>query len=196
MKGRRYLERLVTRHLVGASLALAASILGLAYLAAVTNAVTLDQLAKGADLAIKCVAAVVGSAWALNRYFTGRVDEFQIRVDASVDVVAAGAFTESPDLGLLITRLDIVNTGKVLLPEFGQVVVVDEVFPSQEGVKSMPIFRWPISGLHPGPPIEPGSWSAINFACPIKASTAAVRIYLEVYVAAELRWTWHKTFKT
>jgi hypothetical protein len=156
---------------------------------------SLDKVAKAVDVILKSCAAIVGGAWALNRYFTSRTDELQLRVESDVQAISAGSFKESPDLGMLMGRLDIVNTSRSLIPVFEQRLVVDEVYPTPDGIEEVSLYAWPQSGLHPGGPIEPGSWSAINFSHSIPASTLAVRIYLEIYIEGALRWTWHKTFK-
>jgi hypothetical protein len=57
-----------------------------------------------------------------------------------------------------------------------------------------PLFRWPAEGLHPGGPIEPGSWVAINSEQAIPKDVHAVRIYLEVHFRDGMRWNWHRSF--
>ena len=109
--------------------------------------------------------------------------------------VLGGLFKETPSLGLLIARLDVVNTGKTLLSQMDQFLLLTEVSPAEHGVKERTLLRWPAQGTHPVGPIEPGSWSAINFAHPISSSTVAIRLYTELQVEGKAAWTWHKTFK-
>ena len=191
----RVLERLTTRHLVLSTSIFIAVVLTCVVSVLVLAPSGLDKMGKVVDVVLKSTAAIIGGAWALNRYFTTRTDELQLRVDSDVQAISAGSFKETADLGMLIARLDIVNTGKALLPEFEQRIIVNDVRPTTEGIKSDTLYTWPEKGLHPGGPIEPGSWSAINFAHTIPASTLAVQVYLEIYMNDSLNWTWHKTFR-
>jgi hypothetical protein len=156
---------------------------------------TLDQLTKISDVFLKATASVVAAAWALNRYFTARVDELKLSINSDVSVVPAGGFGDTPELGLLIVRLEVVNTGNSLVPDFDQFLVADEIYPTRDGVGERTLWRWPETGLHSGGLIEPGSWSAINTVHCISASTRVVRLYLEIHMDEAPKWSWHKTFK-
>lgn len=195
MRGLGIIEVLSTRHLVASTVALLLFVAGLICLVLVRGVVSLENLTSIVDLTLKVVAGIIGAAWALNRYFTTRVDALQIRVDADVDAVPAGNFKEAPGLGLLIARLDVVNTGKTLLKRMDQFLILTELCPSEEGVKERILLRWPVQGTHPVGPIEPGSWSATNFAQPISSTTVAIRLYTELHIEGRPAWTWHKTFK-
>jgi hypothetical protein len=189
------IEVLSTRHLMTSTFALLTLTSGLMLFVVTEGVVSLEKLASIVDVVFKVAAGIIGTAWVLNRHFMSRVDGLQIRIDADVNSVPAGQFKETPDLGLLIARLDVVNTGKTLLAHMEQFLVLTEVYPSEEGVKERTLLRWPAQGTHPVGPIEPGSWSATNFAHPISSSTAAVCLYTELHVAGKPAWTWHKTFK-
>jgi hypothetical protein len=117
MRGLGVIEALSTRHLVGSTVALLALATGLMALTVAKGVLSLEDLASVVDIAFKAAAGIVGTAWALNRHFTSRADGLQIRVDANVDSVPAGLFKETPDLGLLVARLDVVNTGRTLLSQ-------------------------------------------------------------------------------
>ena len=188
------LENLVTRDLGLSIVAVTVGALAVGALVIDGQLATIDLLAKGVDILLKVVGSVVAAAWALNRYFILRTDDLQLRVDAAVDIGKAGSFEATPGLGLLLVRLDIVNTGKALVPPFHQCLVVDEIYPDYRGLAEKRLSRWPEIGLHPGGSIEPGSWSAINFTLPIAESARVVRILLEIYIDNQLEWTWHRNF--
>lgn len=153
---------------------------------------TVDQLSKAVDAIFKATAIVVGALWALNRYYIGRTDVPQLRVDPTIDFIPG----KEPDgFGLLVYRLDVVNTGKTLIPTYQQFLRLDSVHALQNGVVHDEITRWPLEGTSNGGPTEPGSWSAINNAHPIPPGTTAVRLYLEIKLVPEKTWTWHQTFK-
>lgn len=194
-RGGKLLERLMTRQLPATvTCAILVLLMVLTALLVFTSA-TIEQIGGIVDISLKVIASIVGGAWALNRYFMARTDELQLRIDADVQAIPAGSFKETPDLSLLIARLDIVNTGKTLMPTFEHRLLINGVFPARDGVKEVALYRWPEMGLHLGGPIEPGSWSAINISHSIPGSTLAVRVYVEIYLMSVLRWTWHKTLR-
>jgi len=150
-----------------------------------------ETLATFTDAVFKTVAVLVGTLWALNRYFVQRTDAPRLRVDADVGMIR-GPSTGDPRL--LIFRLDLVNTGTTQIGVFNHYVQVDAVTPRDDGVEFQPLYRWPESDWHSGGPIEPGSWSAINSEVSCAASVRAVRLFVEVKLSDSARWTWHKTF--
>lgn len=155
----------------------------------------LDRLASFVDATFKTVALLIATVWALNRYYTTRTDASQLRVDSEVTCIPTSCFRGvSKNRSLLIYRLDIVNTGKTLIGPFRQFVEVQTANPTDTSVEYTTIGRWPQEGMHPGGPIEPGSWSAINNAMSIPASLQAVRIFIGMDLDSEGSWTWHKTF--
>jgi hypothetical protein len=155
----------------------------------------LDKLTKFVDAVFKAMAIVLGMIWTLNRYYVGRVDSTRLRVDADVGTVRySETDSDKSDLSLLIFRLDVVNTSAVLLPAYQQRLEIEAVSPSDNGTVYSSLYRWPDSGMHPGGPIEPNSWDAINDAIPIPASVRAVRMYIEIESSHDSTWTWHKTF--
>lgn len=152
--------------------------------------VDIDKLAKFTDAVFKTVALLIGTLWAMNRYFVQRVDAPQLRVDCDITKIGG----ESEGLSLLIYRLDLVNTGKTQLAESQEYVEIDAVKPSMGGVELTRLYRWPKSGWHPGGPIEPGSWSAINDSISCSDTVKVVRVFIEVQFRGGNHSTWHKTF--
>ena len=147
------------------------------------------------DSLLKATALIGGAVWALNRYFTGRTDIPQLRVDPLVSVIPSRRFTGNPSgRSLLIYRLDIVNTGKTLIEQFEQSVEIHAVVLERGGITYRPISRWPTEDTHPGRPIEPGSWAAISNVLPVSQDIQAVRIYLELRLNNGTKWDWHRVF--
>jgi len=182
-------ERLLTRRFL-LTVSLLLLIAWGAYAAVLLNGASVDSVAKGVDSIFKIAAVVAGTAWTLNRYFTARTDELQLRVDATVDFVLDG--TGSP--GMLVCRLDVVNTGKALTPPFRELVEIESAAVDNHDVVYEHMMRWPEKDLHPAPPIEPGSWSAVSFATPLRRSRRTVRVYLELRFEGGKVWTWHRHF--
>ncbi len=155
----------------------------------------LNTLTNFVDATFKAVALIVGAIWALNRYYTTRTDVSQLRVDSDITCIPAARFGNmAANYSLLIYRLDIVNTGKTLIGRFGEYVEIQAVNPTSSTVDYVLVGRWPSDGLHPGGPIEPGSWSAINDTISIPAKLQAVRIFVGLDLGDDGAWTWHKTF--
>lgn len=108
---------------------------------------TVDTIGKFVDAVFKAVALLVGTLWAINRYFVERTDAPQFRVDCTVSMVHG---PKQPEPALLIFRLDLVNTGKVQIGAFQHYVEIDEARATSEGVELRPMYRWPNDGWHPG----------------------------------------------
>jgi hypothetical protein len=191
----RLIERLATRHLISTilvSILLALGIISVVLLFAPTS---LDTFGKATDIVFKVVAIVAGTIWTLNRYYVGRADAPQVRIDADVHVIPSEKFQQNPSqLALLIFRLDVVNTGKVLIPEYNQVIEIVAVRPSERRLQYEVLHKWPAEGHHRGGSIEPGSWSAVNDEVPIPGHVRAIRIYIELKLPGGITSTWHKTF--
>jgi len=195
VKRYRLLEAITTKYLVLTVLVIIAITVGGFALVLAYGLTDIDTLATFVDAVFKTVALLVGAIWALNRYFAQRTDVTQIRVDSDVDIIRNNEFGgDSSDLALLVYRLDVVNTGSTLIPDYNQFLEIDAVSPSKEGTRYECLYRWPSIGLHAGGPIEPGSWAAINDAIPVPADVRAVRLYLEIQLSKDNIWTWHKTF--
>lgn len=195
MKRYRFLEAATTKYLVLAVLFVIIVTVGSFVLVLIYGLTDVDTLATFVDAVFKTVALFVGAIWALNRYFTERTDVTQLRVDSDVSIIRDKEFEgDDCNLALLIYRLDVVNTGTSLIPDYNQYLEIDAVHPSAEGIQYKHLSRWPPIGLHPGGPIEPDSWSAINDAISIPADVKAVRLYLELQLSENNTWTWHKTF--
>jgi len=157
--------------------------------------VDLQTLTSFVDASFKAVALLVGAVWTLNRLYTTRADTPQLRVDADITCVPSSRFGDATsEQSLLIYRLDIVNTGKTLIEPFEQFVEIQAVTPTPGSVMYTGLSRWPLQGTHPGGPIEPGSWSAINNAISIPVTVQAVRVFINVVLGNKDGWTWHKTF--
>lgn len=182
------LERLLTQHFL-ATVSLLVGLGWCAFALVVTTDVTIDTAAKSVDAMFKIAAVVGGTAWSLNRYFTARTDELQLRVDAATDFVTSGS-----DAPIFVCRLDIYNTGKALTSGFREFVVIESAISEGEVIVYHPISRWPDSDLHRAAPIEPGSWSALSFAVPLRSRVPVVRVYLELQFDGGKLWTWHRHF--
>lgn len=195
MKQWRFLETITTRYLVFTVFVVIAITIGSFATLLHYQITDVDTLATFVDAVFKTVAIVVGTLWTLNRYFVARTDVSKFRVDHDVSVIRDTKFRANKSaLALLIYRLDLVNTGNSLILPYQQFLEIDSVSPSKDGVKYQPLYRWPQIGTHPGGPIEPNSWSAINDAISIPSDVKAVRLYLEIQLSKENTWTWHKTF--
>ncbi|MFN7961279.1 MAG: hypothetical protein U0002_08405 [Thermoanaerobaculia bacterium] len=185
------LEMASTKYLSVTAICLVGVAVGV-YCAIVYSGLTsVDQLGKFTDAVFKIVALLVGALWALNRYFTERRDAPQIRIDAEVSLIPGWGAEEQ---GLLIFRLDLVNTGKIQIGPFQHFLCIDVPRPTAEGVELTPLYRWPMEGWHFGGPIEPGSWAALNGEVGCARSIRAVRFFVDVKLDADTGWTWHKTF--
>ena len=152
------------------------------------------SLASFVDSVFKTVAILVGAAWTLNRYFVSRTDELQIKVEADVKIIPSSKFSNVQGKSLLLYRIDIINTGKVLITEGQKFIVINSVTPTKDGVKHEQLHRWPSEGFHRAGRIEPGSWSAANNAISVPQEVKAVHVYLEFVSPDKSKWTWHKTF--
>ncbi|AHG93243.1 hypothetical protein J421_5708 (plasmid) [Gemmatirosa kalamazoonensis] len=165
---------------------------------------TLDQVEKAADALVKGAAIIVGALWSLNRYFVARTDYPQLRVTLDVDSIPAdgslpgsaskhpGAVAPTPSHGLLAYRLDVLNTGKILLPVHALYVDIHAVTVDGATVSYEPLYRWPEHGAHPSAPIEPGAWTGISDAIPCPLDVRAIRVFVEVFLHQRPSWTWHR----
>jgi hypothetical protein len=133
---------------------------------------------------------MIGTLWAVNRYFAERTDAPQFRVDCDISMIHGDSRNEP---GLLIFRLDLVNTGKTQIGKYKYYIEIDVAKRNKTGVELQPLYRWPKEGSREGGPIEPGSWAAVNDAVACSSSVKAVRVFLAVALEQD-QWTWHKTF--
>lgn len=148
------------------------------------------------DSAAKIVATLAAAAWALNRYFTNRVDAPQLRVDPKIDFVPPGAFEPNSSDGLLLCRLDIVNTGKVRFKDYLVEVEIASVELRSDGAVIYSLINEPQT--LEGDNIEPGSWAAHSYAMALEQEIKAVRVYVEITLKvrpSQKYWTWHQAFK-
>ena len=195
MNSLRALETLTTKYLVNTvlialALALTAIVIVLAF-----GFTDVGKLASFVDATFKAAAVVAGGLWALNRYFVRRTDVTQIRVEADVALVPGSEFVGgAQESALLIYHLDLLNTGTSLIPQYEIYVEVTALAPTDDGVQSQPLSRLPSTGVLPGRPMEPGSWSATNDAVVVPAVTKVVRIYLHLQLSKDDFWDWHRTF--
>ena len=190
----RYLEAATTKYVIFTVCSILVLTIAVFALILGFRLTELDKLSKFVDAVFKSMAVLLGMIWTLNRYYVGRADITQLRVDADVSTVSYSNNSSISDLSLLIFRLDVVNTSAVLIPPYQQSLEIDSVEPCANGTVYRPLYRWPDSGKHPGGPIEPSSWSAINNALSIPANVKAVRVYIEIELSPENTWTWHKMF--
>jgi hypothetical protein len=191
------LESITTRYLLLSSLvAIITAIAIFSYIFYYESA-DIDKLSKYIDILFKSIVLIIGTFWALNRYYISRTDIIRLRiVNSNAKLIKdTDSIDKKQELGLLILNLDILNEGNVLIRERWQYYVVESVFPSNEGTKYEQIYRFPPIGFDHEGPIEPGSWAAINDSIPIPKTIRAVRIYLEIHIPNEPIWTWHKTFE-
>jgi hypothetical protein len=190
----RFLEAATTRHLIFSVSSILLLTVGVFALLLGSRITDLDKLSKFVDAVFKAMAILLGMIWTLNRYYIGRADTIRLRVDSDVSSVRySKADSTNADLALLIFRLDVVNIGAVLIPAYQQSLEIESVTPSDKGIEYGSLYRWPDSGKHPAPSIEPASWAAINDAISIPGNTKAVRVFLEIKLP-DMTWTWHKTF--
>lgn len=61
---------------------------------------SLDQVAKLTDTLLKALAILIGALWSLNRYFISRIDQPQLRVEATIDTVPRECFGPDAVFGL------------------------------------------------------------------------------------------------
>ena len=195
MKQLRTLEVLTTKYFVVLVLLIIAITIVSFYIFLARQITDVETLATFVDAVFKTVAILVGALWALNRYFISRVDIPQLRVETDVSLIPTSEFKgNETEYGLLVYRLDITNTGNTLIAPYHQYLIVHALSPSSEGVKYEQLYRWPDEGVHPGGPIEPKSWAAINDEVSVLSTVRAVHMYLELQLEGSNTWTWHKTF--
>jgi hypothetical protein len=190
------LERLLTtrRFLPTVVILITLPIIAFTLVVAFTS-VSLNQANLYVDSAVKIIATLAAAAWALNRYFTNRIDEPQLRIDPQIDVAAADASKPSSSNGLLLCRLEIVNTGQVLFNNYTYTVQIDSVKLQSDGT----VAYKPIKGYYErnGKEIEPGSWAAYSQAMALEQHARAIVVSLEISLKAtnEIYYSWHKLFK-
>jgi hypothetical protein len=188
----RWLEQLIVRRFFQLTLVLALVLVTAGALALAKKVVTLGDLAKATDSLLKALAILVGALWSLNRYFTMRTDYPQLRVEMVLDALPSKLVDKEDLVGLVFYRLDIINTGKALLPVTRYSVKISNVALVDEKVLCEPLHEWGTSFADLGYPIEPGSWGAISeaFACP--KDVLAVQVFLDVELERNIHWTWHR----
>lgn len=189
-----FLERLATAHVwrlvAGILLVAVAMATALGFM----EPWRLDAASKIVDAVVKFMVAAIGGVWALNRYFAGRTDQLQFRVEPSVEYVEGSAFGGARSTGLMLCRLVLVNTGRTLIAPLQHFVEIASVTPTPSDVRHHVFWRWPQEGTHPGLPIEPGSWAAVSFEVPIAAEVRVVWVYIEFQSAGKRVVNWHQSF--
>ncbi len=189
MKYNRFIETIVTKYFFLTAILLIVVTVGSVFLMDKFGNISIDKLSKIVDLTFKVIAILIGSLWALNRYYVSRVDFSQIKVDDSVHLIPKDKL-ENKNQGLLVYRFDIINTGTVLILPFTQYLCIEAVYLSCEKIKYKIIHKRKIQGF----PIEPKSWSAINDVISISPEIKVIRIFLRLVLADGKSWTWHKTY--
>jgi hypothetical protein len=194
MRRYRLLEAAATRYLVVTILLSVIITVGAFYLVLYYGLADVATLSSFIDAVFKTIAVFVAAIWALNRYYIERVDTTKLKVEYDVSVIPnfnkAAAIQKS---ALLVYRIDIINIGKTVIPEFQEYLEINAIKPSPDGCSYEQIYRWPNKDLHPAGPIEPDSWSAINDAVVIDADIKAIMLYVELELSSSYSWNWHKT---
>jgi hypothetical protein len=150
---------------------------------------SLKDINNFVDAALKVGVALIGAAWALNRLFTTRADAPQLRVDGSACRVEGAYFGTGSRDDLVLCHIEATNTGKTLLSGYTWSLNVHVVRPGDDE-RLLAMFP-----AHTMPPIEPGSWAAIDLSTPSPTDVAVVRLLVEVLDSSnELTWTWHHTY--
>jgi hypothetical protein len=189
------LERVLTRHLAGTIGVVTVGTVAAYGAVLVSDVAMVDPLAKMIDSVVKTLAVLIGSAWALNRYFVSRADDVQIQIAADVAKVSAAALGSDSDYDLLTFRFDIINSGKTLVQVKGVALTVQRVWLSVETpvrAQTGTLFRWPEQGFHPGTLVEPGSWMAISDSRPVVSTAGVLRVVLDVVLENDTKVCWHR----
>jgi hypothetical protein len=155
--------------------------------------VSLDEANMYVDSAVKILVAGVGAAWALNRYFIGRVDVKQIRVDAELQLVPQAGQGGGNSKALLTCQVEVTNTGKTKLDEYTLEVEVAQVSIDQT-TSGTHLSRLGGLATHPGPVIEPGSWASISLPLVVDSDVDVVRVLLEIEPKSGTGWSWHRMY--
>jgi hypothetical protein len=156
------------------------------------GAFTLEDASTFVDAVVKIMVAVVGTGWALNRYFTTRTDETHLRFEATAELVVEPETGSDPSY-LLIYRVELYNPAHVLFDEYDieleltRVGVNEHREPDYEVIGRL--------ARHPGNPIEPGSWSAISDVIVLRHDVRVVRMFVAVYRKSGNSWTWHRLLR-
>ncbi len=190
------LDKLLTRKfLPTVVIVIAVPVIAFTLVVAFTS-VSVSEANLYVDSAVKIVATLAAAAWALNRYFTNRVDAPQLRIDPHIDVVSADAFKTSSSDSMLLCRLSIVNTGQVRFSDYWFEVEIASVELGSNGTPAYIVINE--SQRLNGEQIEPGSWAAYSDAMALDRQVTAIRVYLEIRLKAnpsQKYWTWHQLFK-
>jgi hypothetical protein len=188
----KWLETIVVRRFLQIAAILSGSIVLAICVALSKRLITLETLSKATDSLLKGLAIMIGALWTLNRYFATRTDYPQLKVEMATDLIPSDLLGKNQDQGIFTYRLDVVNTGKVLLPVTGYRVELANVFINNGSIVFEHLHQWPAEGMHQGSPIEPGSWGAISNAIVCPKDVQAIRVFLEIELEGKAQWTWHR----
>jgi hypothetical protein len=188
----KWLETIVVRRFLQIVTLLSGSIVVAVCVALSKGLITLETLSLATDSLLKGLAVIIGALWTLNRYFATRTDYPQLKVEMATDLIPSSLLGKNQGHGIFTYRLDVVNTGKVLLPVTGYSVELSSVFLNNGSIDFEQLYQWPAEGMHPGSPIEPGSWGAISNAIACPKHVQAIRVFLEIELEGKARWTWHR----
>ena len=196
MTSSRILKAATTKFLVFTVFFIILGTTSIVYLILYLEVISLDAASKFIDTIFKATSVLVALVWALNRYFVHRTDEIQLRVDADVNYIKSEDFsTIDNNLALLLLRLDVVNTGNVLIPAYKQFLQIEAAYPLTDEIDWKQLYRWPKRRIASAvAQIEPKSWGAISEAISIPDDVKAIRIYLEIQLQTGQVWSWHKNF--
>ena len=154
------------------------------------TAVDVDEAQSYVDILVKLVALVVGGAWAIDRYLTARTDSPHLRLSSRAELVERGT-TANSEKALLLYRIEVVNTGRVLVSDYSIEVEVASVEVSEAAMEPEYYVLAEVPPRHGGP-IEPGSWAAVSGTVLAPSDLAAVRLAATIVSLAGESWTWHE----
>jgi hypothetical protein len=154
------------------------------------TAIDVDEAQSYVDILVKLVALVVGGAWAINRYLTSRTDAPHLRLSSRAELVETGT-TANSEKALLLYRIEVVNTGRVLVSDYSIEVEVASVEVSEAAMEPEYYVLAEVPPHHGGP-IEPGSWAAVSGTVLAPSDLAAVRLAATIVSLAGESWTWHE----
>ena len=186
-------ETVLTRYFVWTVLALVLVPIGAFTLIVTLTSVSLDDANKYVDTVVKMLAGLVGAAWALNRFFANRADALHVRLDPHVSLVPQGDSSSPDSDALLLYRVEIINTGRVLFKDYWVEVEIASVEVDTESRKPVYFVADEVP-RHAGGPIEPGSWAAVSGAVVVAGNLRAVRLAAQIENRAGSSWTWHQLF--
>lgn len=150
---------------------------------------SLKDVATFVDATLKLTAALVGSAWAANRFVTLRTDAPQLRVEGDVSRVPPEQLNSSDGRSLLLCHVRAENTGSTLIAGYDWSLQVHALRSSDDARLLTQVKE------HQLPPIEPRSWAAIDLPMSAPPDVVVIRLVVQVRKSqGVLAWSWQKTY--